>query len=81
MTQPIPLTLKQILCTIRLNIHTYKSHSIVILWPTVCRRSTFNFQGPVVQSIDSSTKSFIEDLLSLSVFTKSIAAIFFAEKL
>ena len=37
--------------------------------------------GPVVQSIVSQRKSFVEDLLSLSVLTKSITVIFFAEKL
>ena len=41
----------------------------------------YYFQGPVVQSIVSLTKSLTEDLLSLTVFTKSFGVIFFAEKL
>ena len=40
-----------------------------------------NDQGPVVQSVISLTKSLVEDSLSLRVLTKSIVAVFLAEKL
>ena len=38
-------------------------------------------QAPVVQSIVSLTKLFVEDLLSLTRIAKSFAVVFFAEKL
>ena len=38
-------------------------------------------QGPFVQIIVSLTKLLVQILLSLAVFTKSTAALFFAEKL
>ena len=38
-------------------------------------------QGPVVQSIISLMKSFVENVLSLTVLTESIVVILFAEKL
>ena len=38
-------------------------------------------QGPVVQCIVSLTKSLVEDLLSVLVLTKTVMAVFFAEKL
>ena len=41
----------------------------------------FDSQGPVVQSIVSLTKSSVEDSLSLTVLTKFVAAVFFAENL
>ena len=37
--------------------------------------------GPVVQNIISLTNSLVQDLLNLTVLTKSIVMIFFAEKL
>ena len=40
-----------------------------------------DFQGPVVQSIVSLTKSLVNDLLSLLVRLKSSVLIFFAEKI
>ena len=40
----------------------------------------FDSQGPV-QSIISLTKSSVEDSLSLTVLTKFVAAVFFAENL
>ena len=45
------------------------------------RSMTASKHGPVVQSIVSLTKSLVEDLSSLTVLTKSNAAIFFAKKL
>lgn len=41
----------------------------------------FSSLGPVIQSNVTLTKSLVEDLLRLTILAKSIAVIFFAEKL
>ena len=61
---------------------------IVLFWPTVgtlwlvvatspaCNK---HYQVPVIQSILSLTKSLVKTLLSLTVFRKSIVAVFFVK--
>ena len=44
------------------------------------KRMSSEHQGPVVQSIVSLSRSLVEDLLSLTVLTKSTAAIVLSKK-